>query len=213
MNALANKVAGRVTTARNKLGTLQNVQALVRLGFKAQAISDLTSASMPDIRAIQEDEGVTSADKGGRKHRSINTLLESTRRHIEASLFLRSYEETLNEFYSDDTRPILNTDALINAYTYVKAKIQDLELRPDQAVMVATMYHEDKVKLSRCSHSRKCHCVFMVSTTPIAIRTHLTVGDCPMCREIYLMHNTRRGGVVQIPDSRTQRELLSRFLD
>lgn len=204
------KVTGRVTTARNKIGTLENVRSLVLMGFKAQQVHQLTSASMPDIRDIQEQLGVPCSDKGGRKHRSINTLLETTRRHTEASIFLRSYEEVLLEFY-DGGRGVLSTDAFIVAFRHLLGLVPKPELLPEQAIMIAMMYHKKEVALSRCEHSRKCPCVYLVSTTELNIRQHVTVGDCPMCRELYAITNKRN--VVRIPDSRQQRELLSKFTD
>lgn len=206
----APQVTGRVTTGRNKLGTLENVKALAILGFRAKSIERLTAASRPDILDILEQLGLTKADLGGRQPRSLTTLMESVKRHVEASVFLRSYEEVLKEFYAGG-RGIILTDALITAYTHLKSLIPDPEFLPDQAVMIAGKYHAGEVKLARCPHSRRCPCVFMVSTQELTIRQHVTVGDCPLCRELYSMKAGR--SVVRIPDSKTQRELLGRFAD
>lgn len=207
--SLAPAITGRVTTASNKLGTLENVKALALLGFRAQMIGKLTAASRPDIIDIQTQLGMNTPDKGGRQPRSVNTLLESTRKHIEASIFLRSYESTLDMYYGGG-RGVLNTDALIVAFTHLKSLMPELEFLPDQAVMVAQMYHDKAVKMQRCKQA-KCPAVFMVSTTEISIRQHVTTGECPMCREIFAAQHQRN--VVRIPDSRLQRDLLSRMTD
>lgn len=204
------RVAGRVTTARNKLGTLANAHALAELGFKAQQISALTNASMPDIRDIQELLGLEVNDKGGRKHRSIATLLESTRRHVESSIFLRSYDELIREFFNGG-RGVRSTDALIVAFRHLRSLIPKAELLPEQAIMIADAFHNNEVDLARCSHSRKCPGVFLVSVEPLTLRQHVTTGECPICRELYLTMTGK--SVVKIPDTREMRELLSRHVD
>lgn len=196
-----------LTTTRlsNQIGTLKNIETLVQLGARHQLIHALTRAPNPLIKSISARYHVPK-DAGGRRPRSLPSLLETATTHLDASVFLKHYTGILRLY--EDIRTAIHADAFIRALCLTRASKPDFSLTPDHGAFIATEWHAGRINLSDC---RVCHAQYMATNTPTLVRTHVLKGHCPACR--LLMSSKTARVPIRIRDIATQRAMFSRLVD
>lgn len=204
--ALAEQPGGALksTTASDVVGSLKNALALAELKCRAQLIYQLTAVQMPIIRSMIARVGGVTNDRGGRHPNSLANVLESIDLHVEASYFIKHYVDILAMYGGG--RGVIHTDSFIRALICVRGAYPACGLSPDHAYLVVQQYHEGAVALKKCAVVM-CPTTYMVTTTPQAVRTIVTSGECPLCRQLHTMHKGRAS--IKVADPKRQRQLLS----
>lgn len=169
------------TLASDELGTARNAMALAELGGRYQTIRRMTNLDRPVIMSFLKSVNGRVEDKGGRMPRYLSTYLESSKKHIDASLFLKFYLDFLGIFGASASSMVIHTDAFIRALLALRSSVDAEAFTADHAVSIAGLLHEGAVTTRSC---QICPTTFLVATSPQEVRSVITEGECPVCREL-----------------------------
>lgn len=174
------------------------VRFLAELGSRPEAIMRLTDAPRSFVKAMQEDVDPARIDRGGRRPRSIGSLMETTERHVFASVFLRAYIHHSTLGAGRGARGILNKQAVVRALWSMHASVKaqsadhlgdDCDLTIDHALLIADAYECGEVDIAQ--HS-VCKSFFLTSRKLEVVRGAQTYGECPICRGISGVGKTKQ---------------------
>lgn len=166
------------------------VRFLSELGSRPEAIMRLTDAPRSFVKAMQEDVDPSRVDKGGRRPRSIGSLMETTERHVFASVFLLAYTHHSTLGAGRGARGILNKQAVVRALWSMHASVKaqshrhlgdDCDLTIDHALLIAEAYEVGEVDIAQHSY---CKSYFLTSRKLEIVRGAQTYGECPICRGV-----------------------------
>lgn len=174
------------------------VRFLAELGSRPEAIMRLTDAPRSFVKAMQEDVDPARIDRGGRRPRSIGSLMETTERHVFASVFLRAYIHHSTLGAGRGARGILNKQAVVRALWSMHASVKaqsldhlgdDCDLTIDHALLIAEAYEVGEVDITQHSH---CKSHFLTSRKLEIVRGAQTYGECPICRGVCGVGKTKQ---------------------
>jgi len=164
------------------------VRFLSELGSRPEAIQRLTDAPKSFIKSMQEAVDPARIDRGGRRPRSIGSLMESTDRHVFSSVFLRAYIRHATSGAGRGGRGVLNKQAVVRALWSMQNSVRaasadhlgdDCDLTIDHSILIAEAYELGGVDLVQHSY---CQSWFLQSKQLELVRGAQTYGECPICR-------------------------------
>jgi len=174
------------------------VRFLAELGSRPDAIMRLTDAPRSFVKSMQADVDPARIDRGGRRPRSIGSLMDTTERHVFASVFLRAYIHHSTLGSGRAARGILNKQAVVRALWSMHASVKgqsqdhlgdDCDLTIDHALLIAEAYECGEVDIAQ--HS-VCKSHFLQSRKLEIVRGAQTYGECPICRGIAGVGKTKQ---------------------
>ncbi len=174
------------------------VRFLAELGSRPEAIMRLTGAPRSFVKAMQGDVDPCRFDRGGRRPRSIGSLMETTERHVFASVFLKAYIHHSTLGTGRCARGVLNKQAVVRALWSMHASVKsqsldhlgdDCDLTIDHALLIGDAYEAGDVAIAQ--HS-VCKSHFLTSRKLEIVRGAQTYGECPICRAIAGVGKTKQ---------------------
>ena len=198
----ASVFAWKAVTARGDALVLGWISELISFAARIGTIVKLTGAPTMAIRRLVEREGGDDK-KRGRLPTTLARIFCNIAGHLEAGLFARYFS-----VYWVQENYVVNAPAFLRAY---KHYLSHLDAEPlidcEAALMICEQLRDGEAILSNCP---TCRLTYLRSKAALKIRSTVSHGECPYCRDIVTGSTKQR---VRVTVSKRQHDLVLEMLE